>query len=109
MKIHMDIFSVKDFSATTLLSILKFDTKRYRDKLSCVTKTQPHIAYQSLYLFICSLSNENFCRRFLGSYGSQCFQILRTPSGRLSVLVSENKDAKTHFAFFSIFPSVTPI
>ena len=32
------------------------------------------------------LSNENFCRRSLGSYWSQCFQILCTPSGRLSVL-----------------------
>ena len=49
----MDIFfSVKDFSATTWVRILKFDTKLDSDELYCVTKEQPHIAYQSLYLFI---------------------------------------------------------
>ena len=48
----MDIFSVKDFSATTLVTILKFGTTRDNDELYRVTKKQPHIAYQSLYLFI---------------------------------------------------------
>ena len=48
----MDIFSVKDFSATILVRILKFGTKLDSDKLYCVTKEQPHIAYQSLYFFI---------------------------------------------------------
>ena len=45
----MVIFSVKDFSATTLLMILKFGTKLDSDELYCVTKQKPHIAYQSLY------------------------------------------------------------
>ena len=45
-------FSVKDFSATTWVRFLKFDTKLDSDELYCVTKEQPHIAYQSLYLFI---------------------------------------------------------
>ena len=49
--IHIDIFSVKDFSATTRVRILKFGTK-LDSELYCVTKEQPHIAYQSLYLFI---------------------------------------------------------
>ena len=35
-----------------LLRILKFGTKLDSDELYCVTKEQPHIAYQSLYLFI---------------------------------------------------------
>ena len=30
----------------------KFGTKLGNDKLYCVTKNQPHIAYQSLYLSI---------------------------------------------------------
>ena len=52
----MDIFSVKDFSATTWVRILKFDTKLDSDELYCVTKEQPHIAYLSLYiLFFISL------------------------------------------------------
>ena len=46
------LFFVKDFSANTWIKILKFGTKFYSDKLYCVTKEQPHIAYQSLYLFI---------------------------------------------------------
>ena len=46
-------FSVKDFSATTWVRILKFGTKLDSDEFYCVTKKkQPHIAYQSLYLFI---------------------------------------------------------
>ena len=49
-------FSVKDFSATNLFRILKFDTKLDSDELYCVTKIQPHSAYQSLYLFIISFS-----------------------------------------------------
>ena len=43
---------VKDFSATTWVRILKFGTKLDSDELYCVTKEQPHIAYQSFYLFI---------------------------------------------------------
>ena len=45
-------FFVKDFSATAWVRILKFGTKLDSDELYCVTKEQPHIAYQSLYLFI---------------------------------------------------------
>ena len=82
---------VKDFSATTWVRILKFGTKLDSDELYCVTKEQPHIAYQSLYLFIfiCSfffLSNGNFCHRFLSPYWSQCFQSLFTSLGWQSVL-----------------------
>ena len=47
----MEKFFVKDFSATTWVRILKFGTKLDSDELYCVTKEQPHIAYQSLYLF----------------------------------------------------------
>ena len=48
----MEKFFVKDFSATTWVRILKFGTKLDSNVLHCVTKEQPHIAYQSLYLFI---------------------------------------------------------
>ena len=41
--------SVKDFSATARLRILKFGTKLDSDELYCVAK-QPHIAYQSLFV-----------------------------------------------------------
>ena len=54
-------FFVKDFSATTWVRILKFGTRLDSDELYCVTKEQPHIAYQSLYLFFfLSLQWKNF-------------------------------------------------
>ena len=48
----VNFFPVKDFSGTAWVWILKFGTKLDSDELYCVTKEQPHIAYQSLYLFI---------------------------------------------------------
>ena len=54
----MDIFSVKDFSATTWVRILKFGTKLDSDELYCVTKEQPHIMYQSLF---CSFFFDEKC------------------------------------------------
>ena len=113
--LSVNFFFVKDFSATTWVRILKFGTKLDSDELYCVTKEQPHIAYQSLYLFIfltlqwkflsqisqlllepvfsnfvyifrMAKCTGNFCHRFLSSYWSQCFQILYTSSGWQSVL-----------------------
>ena len=46
----MEKIFVVDFSATTSVRILKF--RNDSNDLFCVTKIQPHIAYQSLYLFI---------------------------------------------------------
>ena len=43
---------VKDFSGTTVPRILKFGSHIGYDKLYCVLKDQPHMAYQSLYLSI---------------------------------------------------------
>ena len=45
-------FFVKDISGTTVPRILKFGTNIGYDKLYCVLKNQPHMAYQSLYLSI---------------------------------------------------------
>ena len=50
--LSVNFFFVKDFSATTWVRIPKFGTKLVSDALYCVTIEQPHIAYQSLYLFI---------------------------------------------------------
>ena len=105
------LFFVKDFSATTWVRILKFDTKLDSDELYYVTKNS-HILLISP--FICSfffLSNGNFCHRFLSSYWSQCFQILCTPSGRHSVLRKWNLRCKSSFcllfSMFLFFPSFT--
>ena len=50
--LSVNYFSVKDFSETTRLRILKFGTDIGYDKLYCVTKNQPHIAYEFMYLSI---------------------------------------------------------
>ena len=84
--VSVNFFSVKDCSATAWPMILKFGTTFDSEELYSVTKNS-HILLISP--FICSyffLSNGNYCHRFLSSYWSQRFQILSTPSGRLSVL-----------------------
>ena len=45
----MEIFA-KDFSRNTRPRIFKFGTNIRYDRLYCVLKNQPHMAYQSLYL-----------------------------------------------------------
>ena len=66
--LSVNFFSVKDFSATTWVRILKFGTKLDNDELYCVTKKQLHIAYQSLYLLIFLSLQSKFCHGFLSSY-----------------------------------------
>ena len=48
---NMETF-VKDFSGTTWPRILKFGTYFKYDRLYFVVKNKPHMAYQSLYLYI---------------------------------------------------------
>ena len=50
--LFVNFFPLKDFSRIAWVRILKFGTKLDSDELYCVTKEQPHIAYQFLYLFI---------------------------------------------------------
>ena len=75
------------FGQRFLSNYLRFGTKLYNDELYCVTKENSHILLISPFiLFIFFLSNKIFCHRFLGSFWSQCFQNLCTPSGREGVL-----------------------
>ena len=50
--LSVNFFFCQRFPATTWDRILKFGTKLDSDELYCVTKEQPHIAYQSLYFII---------------------------------------------------------
>ena len=87
--IHMAIFSVKDFSVTTRLMILKFGTKLDSDELYCVAKKKTAIYCLSVPLFVhfsfspMKISFTEFSSHIGASF---VFQILCTPSGRLSVL-----------------------
>ena len=109
--VFVNFFSVKDVSGTTWPRILKFDTKLGNDKLYCVTKNQPHIAYQS---FICPfffLSNKNFCHTFLSFYRSLGLQTLYTPRGWPSILCKRKSNCWCWFcllfpiSFFFIYQS----
>ena len=70
----MENFFVKDFSATTWVTILKFGTKLDSDELYCVTKEQPHIAYQSLYLFIFLSLQWKFLSQISAPIGASVFK-----------------------------------
>ena len=48
----VNFFFVKEFSGTIVPRILIFGTSIGYDKLYCVLKNQPHMAYQPLYLSI---------------------------------------------------------
>ena len=60
----MEIF-VKDFSRTTSPRVLKFCIDIRYDRLYCVLKKQPHMAYQSFYLSI-FLSFQHFYEVYRG-------------------------------------------
>ena len=70
-----ELFFVKDFSETNVPMILKFGTNIGYDKVYCVLKNQPHMAYQSLYLSI-FLSFQYFFPSYqLGIYKT-CFMFI---------------------------------
>ena len=68
-----ELFSLKYFSATTWLRILKCITRLDSDELYCLPKEQLHNAYQSLHLVIFLSLQWIFCHIFLSFYWSQCF------------------------------------
>ena len=86
---HMT-FSVKDFSGTAWLRILKFCTKLWYDKLYCVLNNQPHILISPFISSFFFLSNKKLCHRFLSSCWSQSLQILYTLRGWPSILCKRN-------------------
>ena len=55
------------------LGFRKFGTKLESDELYCVTNKQPHIAYQSLYLFIFLSLQWKFLSDFSAPIGASVF------------------------------------
>ena len=101
--LSVNFFSVKDFSATTWVRILKFGTKLDSDELYCVTKEQPHIAYQSLYLFISFSPMEISVTDFSAPIRASVFKFcVHLQEGKV-YCVKGNCDANPHFAFFFQF------
>ena len=91
---------------------MKFGTNIGYDKLYCVTKNQPHIAYQFLYLSIFFLSKKISVTDFSASIGAWAFKLCIHLEGGQVYCVRENQIAVVYFSFFfkfSIFPSLTPM
>ena len=104
----MEKIFVKDFSATTWVRILKFSTKLDSDKLYCVTKEQPHIADQSLYLFIfLSLQWKKFVKDFSATTWVRILKFgTKLDSDELYCVTKEQPHIAYQFLYLFIFLSL---
>ena len=104
----VNFFFVKDFSGTTVPRILKFGTIIGYDKLYCVRKSQPHMAYQSLYLSI-FLSNKIFHHISSASMSARVFKFCIHNEDNQVYLCKQNQGAEIYFRllfYFSLFLSL---
>ena len=99
----MELFSVKDFSATTLVRILKFGTKLDSDELNCVTKTATYYLSIPLLIHFSFSPMKISVTDFSVPIGASVFKFCVHLQVGLVYCVNENKDAKAHFAFFFNF------
>ena len=91
---------------------MKFGAKVGYDKVYCVTKIQPHIAYQSLYLSIFLSPTKNSVTDFSASSGAWVFKFCIHREDDQVYCVNENEGANVYCAFFfkiSFFSSLTPL
>ena len=108
---NIEIF-VKDFSGTTLPMILKFGTKIRYERLYCVSKNQPHMAYQSIYLSIFHSFQQFFHLISSASMSATVFKYCIHNKDNQVYYCKQNQGAEIFFVFFfcfSFFPSVTPM
>ena len=106
--LFVNFFSVKYFSATSRVRILKFGTKLHSDNLYCVANKQPHIplfvhfTFSSMKISVIDIS---------ATIGASVFNFcVHLKIGKVYCV---NENDNPHFAFFFqfflFFPSVTLI
>ena len=83
--LSVNIFSVKDFSATTWVRILKFGTKFDNDELYCATKNSNILLISPVFVHFSFSPVEISVIEFSAPIGARVFKFC-TPSGRQSVL-----------------------
>ena len=108
---NIEIF-IKDFSGTTLPRILKFGTNIRYDRLYCVLKNQPHMAYQSLYLSIFLSFQQFFNLISSASMSATVFKFCIHNEYNQVYYCKQNQDAVIYFCLlflFSVFLSLTPM
>ena len=107
----MAIF-VKDFAGTSCPRIMKFGTNIMYDRLYCVLKNQPHMAYQSLYLSIFLSFQQIFHHVSSASMSARVFKFCIYNEDNQVFTVKETKVLRFIFAFFFYFSfllSLTPM
>ena len=108
----VNFFSVKDFSATTQVRILKFGTKLDSDNLYCVTKTATYCLSVPLLVHFSFFPREIFVTDFSAPIRASVLKFcVHLQEGKM-YCVNGNEDANPHYAFFFqffIFPSFTLI
>ena len=94
---------VKDFSGTTGPRILKFGTNIKNDRLYCVLKNQPYMAYQSLYLSI-FLSFQHFFHLIsLASISATVFKLFIHNEDNQVYYCKQNQGAEIYFCLLFLF------
>ena len=84
--------------------IFKFGRKVGYDKLYCVTKNQPHIAYQFLlFVHFSSSPTKISVTDFSASIGASVLKLCIHLEGGQIYRVNENQIADVYFAFFFKF------
>ena len=110
----MEIF-IKDFSGTTGPRILKFGTDIKYDRLYCVLKNQPYMAYQSLYLSIFHSFQHFFHLISLASISATVFKLYihNEDKDNQVYYCKQNQGAEIYFlpsfSIFSFFLSLNPM
>ena len=96
-------FSVKDFSATIWVRILKLSTKLDSDELYCVTKKATYCLPVPLFVHFSFSPMEISVTDFSAPIGASVLKFwLHLQEGKVYCVIG-NKDAKAHFAFFFNF------
>ena len=102
--IIMNLFSVKDFSATTWLRIQKFDTKLDSEKLYCVKKTATYCKSVPLFVHVSFFPMKISVADFSVPIWASVFKCCVHLQVGLVYCVNGNNDAKAHFVFpFNFF------
>ena len=99
---NMEIF-VKDFSGTTGPRILKFGTNIKYDRLYCVIKNQPYMAYQSLYLYIFLSFQQFFHLISLASTSATVFKLYIHNEDNQVYYCKQNQGAEIYFYLLFLF------
>ena len=104
--IHKEIW-VKDFSGTTMATILTFNTNTEYDLLYCLKENHPPAAYHCLYLSIFLSLQSKVLLQISQLLWKTVFKVCVLLESGQVYCGTENKTAEIYLPSFSFFPSLT--